>query len=125
MINVGPWLFGHQLAELAGTGHLRIPNQRRSLRHQNQEEAGLHLMSREMCGRDVMLALAWRTVDHGDVIFFGPSSQTMTESPSHAHQVIVVQIVVGTVQRTPPRAQGSAGLPIVKYAFRITRSTQS
>ena len=101
MIDVGPGLFGRQLAELAGTSHLRIPNQRRSLRHQNQEEAGFHLMSREMCGRDVMLALARRTVHHGDVILFGPSSQTTTESPCHAHQMIVVEIVVGTVQRTP------------------------
>ena len=68
-------------------------------------------MRGEMFGRDVMLTLPGRTVDHGDLIFFGPSSQTTAESPRHAHQMIVVQVVIGTVQRTPPGAQASARLP--------------
>src|SRR6516162_2710926 len=68
-------------------------------------------MSGEMFGGDVMLALPGRTVHHGDLILFGPGSQTAAESPRHAHQMIVVQVVIGTVQRTPPRPQPSARLP--------------
>src|SRR5260370_31306058 len=64
-----------------------------------------------MLGRDVMLALPGRTVHYGDLILLGPGSQTAAESPRHAHQMIVVQVVIGTVQRTPPRAQASARLP--------------
>ena len=109
MIDAGPWLFGHQRAELAGTGPLRFPNQRRSLRYQNHEEAWLPLMSREMFGRDVMLALARRAVHEWDLILFGPGSQTAAESPRHAHQMIVVEVAIGTVQ-CPPSAQASARL---------------
>ena len=111
MIDVGPWLFGYKRSEFAGTGPWCIPNQCWSLRHQNQEEAGFYLMGREMFGCDGMLTLPGRTVHHGNRILFGPSSQTATEAPRHAHQMMVVQVVVGALQRTPPRAQASSAMP--------------
>src|SRR5882762_5803710 len=70
----------------------------------------LSISNGEMFGRDIMLALPGRTVHHGDLILLGPGSQTAAESPRHAHQMIVVQVVIGTVQRTPPGAQASPGL---------------
>src|SRR5438128_75745 len=57
-----------------------------------------------------MLALAGRTIHHRDLVGLCPGTQTAAESSRHAHQMIVVQLVIGTAQCTPPHAQSSAGL---------------
>src|SRR6266700_7785277 len=59
---------------------------------------------------DFMLAFASRTVHAGDIVRLGPGTKPTAETPSHAHQVVVVQVVVGTVELTPPHAQTSPGL---------------
>ena len=44
--------------------------------------------------RDLMLALARRTVHYGNMLGFGPGMETTTEAPGHPHQVVVVQILI-------------------------------
>jgi hypothetical protein len=111
MVHVRPRLFDHKLAEFAGTRHLRFPNQRRSLRHQYQEQSGLGLMSGEMFGGEIMLAFAGRTVHDRDLILFRPSPQTAAEAPRHAHQMSIVEIFIRTIQGAPPEAKAPAKLP--------------
>src|SRR4051794_30910933 len=67
-------------------------------------------MRSEMFGGKIMLALARRTVHDRDLILFCPSPQTTAEASCHSHQMIVVQVFVGTVQRAPPYADASAKL---------------
>jgi hypothetical protein len=57
-----------------------------------------------MFGSKIMLTFAGRTIYNRDLILFRPSSQTTAETPRHTHQMIVVQMVVGTVQCAPPYA---------------------
>src|SRR3954452_15870449 len=67
-------------------------------------------MRSEMFGGKIMLALARRTVHDRDLILFCPSPQTTAEASCHSHQMIVLQVFVGTVQRAPPYADASAKL---------------
>jgi hypothetical protein len=64
----------------------------------------------QMLRRDVMLAFAWRTVNNRNFICFCPGSQATAESPGHAHQMIVVEVLVRAIQRAPPHAKAAAGL---------------
>src|ERR1017187_4614417 len=61
--------------------------------------------------RDLMLAFSRRTVHYRDMVRLGPGPQTPAEAPRHTHQVVVVQILIGTVERTPPNAKASSRLP--------------
>jgi hypothetical protein len=112
MVHVRPGRFDYKLAEFAGTGHLRFPNQRWGLRHQYHEQSRLSLMSGEMFGGKVMLAFAGRTVHDRNLVLFRPGSQTAAETPRHAHEMIVVEILIGTVQGAPPEAKAPAKLPV-------------
>ena len=67
-------------------------------------------MRSEMFGGKIMLALARRTVHDRDLILFRPSPQATAEAPCHSHQMIVIQVFVGTVQCAPPYAKASAKL---------------
>jgi hypothetical protein len=60
--------------------------------------------------RHIVFALTRRTVHHGNLLILRPGPQTTAESPRQAHQMIVVQVVVGTVQSAPPHTQSPAGL---------------
>ena len=91
MVHVRPRFFDHQVAEFAGARHWRLPNQRRSLRHQNQKQSRLGLMRGEMFGGELMLAFTGRTVHDGDVILFCPGPQTSANPPRHAHQMRIVE----------------------------------
>ena len=68
-------------------------------------------MSGEIFGCEVMLVFAGRTVHDSDLILFRPSPQTAAEAPRHAHQMIVVEILIRTIQGAPPEAKASAKLP--------------
>src|SRR6266852_4637783 len=59
---------------------------------------------------DLMLAFASRTVHYRDMVGFGPGTETTTESPRHAHQMVIVQILIGTIQFPPPHAKTATGL---------------
>src|SRR4029434_6713420 len=111
MIHVRPWLFGHKLAEFTSARHLCFPNQCRRLRHQNHEESWLGFVRSALLLRHLVLVSAGRAVGHWDLVFLCPSPQTPTEASGHAYQMVVVQVVVRAVQRTPPHAQSSTGLP--------------
>jgi hypothetical protein len=67
-------------------------------------------MRGEMFGGKIMLTFAGRTVNNRDLILFCPSPQTTAKAPCHSHQMIVVQVFVGTVQCAPPDAKASAKL---------------
>ena len=58
-----------------------------------------------------MLVFAGRTVHDSDLILFRPSPQTAAEAPRHAHQMIVVEILIRTIQGAPPEAKARAKLP--------------
>ena len=122
MIDVGPRLLDHELTEFAGTGHLRLPNQCGRLGHQDKKQPGFAVVSGEMFLGYLVLALAGRTILYRNAVGLGPGPQPTAESSSHgtryarsacvphAHQMIVIQILIGTIQGTPPRAKASPGL---------------
>ena len=110
MIHVGPRIFGYQLAEFPGSRLLRLPHQRRCFRDQNQKQSRLHLGRRELLLGDFMLAYLWRTVHHGDLVGFGPCTETPAEAPGHAHQMGVIQVFIRTVEFTPPHAKATSCL---------------
>ena len=47
--------------------------------------------------RHIMLAFAGRTVHDRDLVLLRPGPQTTAEASGHAHQMIVIEILVGTV----------------------------
>src|SRR6266699_2487068 len=59
---------------------------------------------------DFMFAFTTRTVHYGHVVRLGPGAQATAKTPGHAHQVVVVQVLIGTVELTPPHAKPSPGL---------------
>jgi hypothetical protein len=67
-------------------------------------------MGGEMFGGEIMLAFAGRTIHHRDLILLRPSPQTAAEAPRHAHQMIVVEILIRTIQGTPPEAKAPGKL---------------
>jgi hypothetical protein len=44
-----------------------------------------------------MFAFTSPTVHYGDVVRFGPGGKATAETPRHAHQVVVVQVLIGTL----------------------------
>src|SRR5438552_15112773 len=57
-----------------------------------------------------MFAFAGATVDDGHVVGFGPGAQATAETPRHAHQVVVIQVLIGTAELTPPHAEAASRL---------------
>src|SRR5450759_3857559 len=110
MIDVGPRCLDHQLTEFARTGHLRLPNQCGRFGHPDQKKSWFPLFGGEIFLCDLVLALARRTVHYRDAIGFSPGPQAPAEPSRHAHEMIVIQILIGTVQGTPPSAKASPGL---------------
>src|ERR1700733_11509708 len=111
MIDVRPGIFGFELPEFTRARHLCFPNEGRSLRYQDQEQSGPGFVRGEMVLCYFVLLFAGRAVDHRDLVFLCPGTQTPAEAPRHAHQMVVVEIGIGTVQLAPPYAQSSASLP--------------
>src|SRR5947209_4495599 len=67
-------------------------------------------MGSKMLCRDIVFSLAGGTVHDRDMIRLGPGPQAPAEAPRHAHEMVVVEVGIGTAQRTPPHPQPSAGL---------------
>jgi hypothetical protein len=63
-----------------------------------------------MLFRHLVLVFAGRAVDDRYAVVLCPGPQTPAESAGHAHEMVIVEIVVGTVQGTPPHTQASAAL---------------
>ena len=101
---------GTSLTELAGTRHLRFPNEGRSLRYQNHEKSGFGFVSGEMLLPHPVFVFAGRAVEDGDAVLFCPGPQAPAESACHAHQMVVVEVGIATVQSTPPDTQAAPGL---------------
>ena len=97
MIDIRPRILRHELTELSRARHLHLPNRRRCFGDKNQENSRFGLLNSEMFLGHFVLVLAGRTVDHRDVIVFRPSPQAAAETSVHAHQMIVIQILVGPV----------------------------
>src|SRR5271166_2532904 len=110
MIDVRPRIFGLEMAEFTGARHLCFPNERGSLRYQDQEQSETGFVRGEVLLRHLVLLFAGRTVDHWDLVLFCPGTQTPAEASRHAHQMVVVEIGIGTVQLAPPYTQSSASL---------------
>ena len=111
MIHVGPRIFAYQLAEFTGAGRLGLPNQRRCLGDEDQKQPTLPVVRGKVLLRHLMLVLPRGAVDDRDAMGFGPGTKTTAESAGHAHQMVVVQIFIGTVQLPPPHAKASRRLP--------------
>jgi hypothetical protein len=45
------------------------------------------------------------------MVGFGPGMKTAAETAGHTHQVVVVQILIGSIQLPPPHAKTSSCLP--------------
>src|SRR5271154_7093941 len=63
-----------------------------------------------MLFRHLVLLFAGRAVDHRDAVVFRPGPQAPAESARHAHEVVIVEILIRPEQLTPPHAQAAAGL---------------
>ena len=90
------------IADLAGARFGNVPHPGRRSGHQNQEHPRLACMLRQMLLGDLVFLLARRTIDHRDPVGFGPPTQPPAETARHAHQMLVIQSFIGTVQESPP-----------------------
>src|SRR5437899_2031255 len=45
-----------------------------------------------------------------EVIVLDPGAQATAETPRHAHQVVVIQVLIGTAELTPPHAEAASRL---------------
>src|SRR6476659_9725741 len=69
--------------------------------------------------RNIMLAFASPTVDHRNLLGLGISTDSAAEAARQAHQVIVVQGLIGTRQSPPPQTEagGIVAHPIVAIQY--------
>ena len=81
---------------------LNVPHQGWRTGHQNQENSMLACMLRKMFPGDLVFFFAPRAIDHWDPVGFGPPMQPPAEAARHAHQMLVIQSFIGTIQEAPP-----------------------
>ena len=56
-----------------------------------------------------MRPLLGRTLDDRNLVLLGPTIQAPAEAASQAHQMGVVQVVIGPIQSSPPGAKPARG----------------
>jgi hypothetical protein len=108
MIDIRPRFFSRNIANLPFPRLLHMPHDSRGATDQNKEQAGFgRMLGEEFLGRQV-LPLAAPAIDYWHAIGFGPGTKPAAEASRHAHQVFVVELLIGPVQRLPPVPKTSA-----------------
>src|SRR6516225_9392777 len=110
VIDIRPRMLQHELTELAGARHLHLPNRSRSFGDENHENSRAGFMSCQMLLGHFVLVFAGQTIDDRNAVSLCPGMQTTAEASGHAHQVIVIEILVRTVKGTPPHPKSPARL---------------
>src|SRR6516165_7466781 len=67
------------------------------------------LLTHQMLLANLVLLLPRRTLLHGNLVRFGIRSNPTAETPAHAHQVFVIQLLIRTRQLLPPITKPSRG----------------
>ena len=99
---------------------MHAPHRRRRAGDADAEHAGELGIDRPMRFDQPVHAfvVSGNGVDDGDAVLEGPRPQPPAEPPRQSHQVIVIEVVVGSEQLAPPRAKpaGRRGQPEIPIA---------
>src|SRR5712671_1951187 len=88
-----------------------IPHRRRRSTDEDQKQALGDRRLGQICFRDVVLALAHRTVDDRNVVRFGVAANAAAETAGHPHQVGIFEGFVRSGQRPPPHPKPTGTMP--------------
>ena len=117
MIDVGPWLFPDNVYDLPTLGALDIPDRAWCTANQDAEHAHEVWVLGQMLLGNFVFPFSPFAVDYGNLMSLGMSSNTTTDTPRHAHQMGIVQTLVGTLQPSPPRTETTRRLSQPKVSI--------
>ena len=103
MVDEGP-LLGQVAQHPAGRAG-DLPDRGHRARHEDQEHPAIHPVGGQVLLGDLVLAFPALAVDHRDAVRGGRRADPAGESPGHPHQVRIVQLLIVTMQASPPGAE--------------------
>ena len=108
VIHIRPRFLARDISDVALGGLLDVPDGLWSAVHQNEKQTALNFMRRQELFGCQVFPLAAIAIDHGHAVGLRPAAQPAAEASGHAHQMLVVELVIGPEQRAPPVPETSA-----------------
>src|SRR6266540_5069831 len=103
--------------DAARTGTSDVPQRHLRSSDKNQKQATLHRVGGKIVFGQVVLALSASAVDNWNSVSLGEAAHSTTEATGHAHEMSVVQLLVGAAHQPPPplpKATGRVADPVVR-----------
>src|SRR5438093_292250 len=125
MIHVRHRLFFLAQVDAALAEAAYVPDWKRRPLDHHAKYPGTFRQLRTFFLQGCMRPLGGRTLDDRNLVLLGPTIHAPAEAASQAHQMGVVQVVIGPIQSSPPGAKPARGAAHGEVAFNTTRSTQS
>ena len=101
----------HRLLRLDGIVLPHIPHARLRPAHQDEEQSPLHDGCFPVLFGNIVLPFSGAAVDHGNLVGLGIGANATAEAASQAHQVVVVEGLVGTGSASPPSPETGGFVP--------------